>query len=58
MAYLVAGISGLVSKVGKFCVKNYPGLSAKFLATLGFLAMMPWSLKIPICCLVDVLWQH
>ena len=36
MVYVAAGISGLTSIVGAFFVKEYLGLSAAFLASLGF----------------------
>jgi BT1 family len=58
MVYLAAGVSGLTGIVGTFFVKDYLGLSAEFLATLGFWAMMPWTLKMPIGHLVDLLWRH
>jgi hypothetical protein len=58
MVYLAAGISGLTGIVGAFFVKDYLGLSADFLATLGFWAMMPWAMKMPIGHLVDLLWRH
>jgi hypothetical protein len=58
MVYLAAGVSGLTGIVGAFFVKDYLGLSAEFLATLGFWAMMPWTMKMPIGHLVDLLWRH
>ncbi|WP_394753254.1 hypothetical protein [Crenothrix sp.] len=58
MVYLAAGISGLTGIVGAFFVKDYLGLSAEFLATLGFWAVMPWTMKMPIGHLVDLLWRH
>ncbi|ESS72521.1 putative membrane protein [Methyloglobulus morosus KoM1] len=58
MVYLAAGVSGLTGIVGTFFVKDYLGLSAEFLASLGFWAMMPWTLKMPVGHLVDLLWQH
>lgn len=58
MVYLAAGISGLTGIVGTFFVKDYLGLSAEFLAALGFWAMLPWTLKMPIGHLVDLCWQH
>jgi hypothetical protein len=58
MVYLAAGVSGLTGIVGVFFVKDYLGLSAEFLATLGFWAMMPWAMKMPIGHLVDLLWRH
>ena len=36
MVYMAAGISGLSAIVGTFFVKEYLGLSAEFLAALGF----------------------
>lgn len=58
MVYLAAGVSGLTGIVGTFFVKDYLALSAEFLATLGFWAMMPWAMKMPIGHLVDLLWRH
>lgn len=58
MVYLAAGISGLTNIVGTFFVKEYLGLSAEFLAALGFWAMLPWALKMPMGHLVDLLWPH
>jgi hypothetical protein len=58
MVYLAAGISGLTAIVGTFFVKEYLDLPAAFLATLGFWAMLPWSLKMPIGHLVDLIWRH
>ncbi len=57
MVYLAAGISGLTGIVGTFFVKDYLGLSASFLAALGFWAGIPWALKMPIGHLVDLLWR-
>jgi hypothetical protein len=57
MVYLAAGISGLTGIVGTFFVKDYLGLSAEFLAALGFWAMIPWSLKMPLGHLVDLIWR-
>lgn len=58
MVYLAAGISGLTGIVGTFFVKEYLGLSAEFLAELGFWAMLPWTMKMPIGHLVDLLWRY
>ncbi|MGR8930626.1 MAG: hypothetical protein ACU836_08285 [Gammaproteobacteria bacterium] len=58
MVYLAAGVSGLTGIVGTFFVKEYLGLSAEFLAALGFWAMLPWTLKMPFGHLVDLMWQH
>jgi len=57
MVYLAAGVAGLTGIVGTFFVKDYLGLSAEFLAALGFWAMIPWSLKMPLGHLVDLLWR-
>ncbi|MCB1887647.1 MAG: hypothetical protein KDH20_08575, partial [Rhodocyclaceae bacterium] len=57
MVYMAAGVSGLTSLVGTFFVKEYLGLSAAFLAALGFWAGIPWALKMPIGHLVDLLWR-
>jgi len=57
MVYMAAGVSGLTSLVGTFFVKEYLGLSAAFLAALGFWAGIPWALKMPIGHLVDLLWK-
>ncbi|MGY6274951.1 hypothetical protein [Methylomonas sp. MgM2] len=58
MVYLAAGVSGLTGIVGTFFVKEYLGLSAEFLAALGFWATLPWTLKMPIGHLVDLFWQY
>ena len=58
MVYIAAGISGLTGIVGTFFVKEHLGLSAEFLAALGFWAMLPWALKMPIGHLVDLIWRH
>ncbi|MCP4406260.1 MAG: folate/biopterin family MFS transporter [Gammaproteobacteria bacterium] len=57
MVYLAAGISGLTAIVGTFFVKDYLGLSAAFLAGLGFWAGIPWVLKMPLGHLVDLFWR-
>ena len=58
MVYLAAGISGLTAIVGTFFVKDYLGLSAAFLAGLGFWAGLPWALKMPLGHLVDLFWRY
>lgn len=58
MVYLAAGISGLTAIVGTFFVKEYLGLSAEFLAGLAFWAMLPWTLKLPVGHLVDLIWKY
>jgi MFS family permease len=57
MVYMAAGISGLTGIVGTFFVKEYLGLPASFLATLGFWAGIPWALKMPLGHLVDLIWR-
>jgi len=57
MVYVAAGISGLTGIVGTFFVKDYLGLSAEFLAALGFWAGIPWALKMPVGHLVDLIWR-
>jgi BT1 family len=58
MVYVAAGISGLTAIVGTFFVKEYLGLSAEFLAALGFWAGLPWVLKMPLGHLVDLVWRY
>ncbi len=57
MVYAAAGISGLTGIVGTFYVKEQLGLSAEFLAALGFWMMLPWALKMPLGHLVDLVWR-
>ena len=57
LVYMAAGISGLTGIVGTFFVKDYLGLSAEFLAMLGFWAGLPWALKMPLGHLVDLIWR-
>ena len=57
MVYMAAGISGLTDIVGTFFVKDYLGLSAEVLAALGFWAGIPWTLKMPLGHLVDLIWR-
>lgn len=57
MVYMGAGISGLTGIVGTFFVKDYLGLSAAFLAAIGFWAGIPWVLKMPLGHLVDLIWR-
>lgn len=58
MVYVAAGISGLTAIVGTFFVKDYLGLSAEFLAGLGFWAGIPWVLKMPLGHVVDLIWRY
>ncbi len=57
MVYMAAGISALTGIVGAFFVKDYLGLSAAFLAALGFWAGIPWVIKMPLGHLVDLIWR-
>lgn len=57
LVYMAAGISGLTGIVGAFFVKDYLGLSAEFLAMLGFWVGLPWALKMPLGHLVDLIWR-
>ena len=57
MVYLAAGISGLTGIVSTFFVKEYLGLSAEFLAMLGFWAGLVWAIKMPLGHMVDLLWR-
>ena len=57
MVYAAAGISGLTAIVGTFFIKESLGLSAEFLAMLGFWAGIPWVLKMPLGHLVDLIWR-
>ena len=57
MVYLAAGVSGLTGIVGTFFIKDTLGLSAAFLASIGFWAGIPWALKMPMGHLVDLFWR-
>jgi hypothetical protein len=57
MVYVAAGVSGLTGIVGTFYVKEKLGLSAEFLAMLGFWMMLPWALKMPLGHVVDLVWR-
>jgi len=57
MVYVAAGVSGLTGIVGVFYVKERLGLSAEFLAALGFWGGLPWALKMPLGHLVDLMWR-
>ena len=57
MVYVAAGVSGLTGIVGTFFVKEYLGISAEFLAALGFWAGIPCALKMPVGHLVDLIWR-
>jgi MFS family permease len=58
MVYLAAGISGFTGIIESFFVKDELGLSAAFLAGLGFWAGLPWALKMPFGHLVDLFWHR
>lgn len=58
MVYLAAGVSGLTSIVGTFFIKDYLDLSSAFLAGLAFWAGIPWTLKMPLGHLVDLIWRR
>jgi BT1 family len=57
MVYLAAGIQGLTGIVGTFYVKERLGLSAEFLASLAFWAGLPFTIKMPIGHIVDLMWR-
>ena len=57
MVYMAAGISGLTAIVGTFFVKDHLGLSAEFLAALGFWVGIPYAVKMPIGHVVDLIWR-
>ena len=58
MVYLAAGISGFTGIIESFYVKEELGLTAEFLAGLGFWAGLPWALKMPLGHLVDLFWRQ
>ncbi len=58
MVYAAYGISALTAIVGTFFIKDYLGLSAEFLAALGFWVGLPWALKMPVGHLVDLYWRY
>ncbi|MEJ2058591.1 MAG: hypothetical protein P8X39_12220, partial [Desulfofustis sp.] len=58
MVYLAAGISGFTGIIESFYVKEELGLSAQFLAGLGFWVGLPWALKMPLGHLVDLFWRY
>ncbi len=57
MGYFAAGVSGFTASIESFFVKEQLGLSAAFLAGLGFWAGLPWALKMPVGHLVDLFWR-
>lgn len=57
MVYFAYGISGFTGIIEGFYVKQELGLSAEFLAALGFWGGIPWALKMPVGHLVDLFWR-
>jgi len=57
MVYFAAGVSGFTGIIESFFVKEELGLTAAFLAGLGFWAGLPWALKMPAGHLVDLFWR-
>jgi BT1 family len=57
MVYVAAGVSGLTGVAATFFIKEYLGLSAQFLAALGFWLVLPWALKMPVGHVVDLMWK-
>jgi len=57
MVYVAAGISGLTGIVGTFFVKETLGLSAEFLAALGFWVVLPYTVKMLVGHVVDLVWR-
>lgn len=58
MVYFAAGVSGFTGIVESFYVKQELGISAAFLAGLGFWAGLPWALKMPLGHMVDLFWRR
>ena len=57
MVYFAAGVAGFTGIIESFFVKEKLGLTAEFLAGLGFWAGIPWAFKMPIGHLVDLYWR-
>jgi hypothetical protein len=57
MVYFAAGVSGFTGIIESFFVKEELGLTAVFLANLGFWAGLPWALKMPLGHLVDLFFR-
>lgn len=58
LVYFAFGVSGFTGIVESFYVKEELGLSAAFLAGLGFWAGLPWALKMPLGHMVDLFWRR
>ena len=43
---------------GIFFLKDYLNLTAAFIASIGFWAGIPWTLKMPVGFLVDKFWKR
>ncbi len=57
LVYFAAGISALTAIVGTFYVKEHLGFPASFLTGLAFWAGIPWTLKVPLGHIVDLVWR-
>jgi hypothetical protein len=57
MVYVAAGIQGLTAIVGTFFIKDYLSLSAEFLAALGFWVVLPYTIKMVVGHVVDLVWR-
>jgi hypothetical protein len=58
MVYFAAGVSGFTGIIEAFFVKEALGLSPALLASLGFWAGLPWTMKMPLGHLVDRFWHR
>jgi len=58
MVYFAAGVSGFTGIIEAFFVKENLGLSAAVLASLGFWAGLPWTMKMPLGHLIDQFWHR
>ena len=58
MVYFAAGVSAFTGIIESFFVKETLGLTAAFLAGLGFWAGLPWVLKMLLGHLVDLFWRR
>ena len=58
MVYMAAGVSSFTGIIESFYVKEGLGLSAAFVASLGFWAGLPSALKMPLGHLVDLFWHR
>jgi hypothetical protein len=58
MVYLAAGVSALTSVIGTFIVHDYLALSAASIAGLAFWTAIPWTLKMPLGHMVDLMWRY